>query len=152
MKRTFLISLLGALLFLSCNRDKDCNDLYTLNEVRIFNSNIDESSDIHIYSYAQGSDFTQLVDSSIYIMSFQQVDSIYSLEYIGYLNKNIRTDLDYEFVFNTTNERCRITSINVRKDLCYKNLFHKEYEYSFDGYYVNGEKFACQVITIFPNK
>ncbi len=149
MKRTILILNLLIVFISSCDRRKYCNDFYILDKIEFFNTTIDGLNNIKIYGYEKGSDFTQIIDSSYYITEFKKT-GIYNNLYTGYLNKNLNTDLDYIINFNLTNKHCKISEINIKESLCYNGLFHKEYEYSFGGYLVNGEPFACQIIKVFP--
>ena len=83
---------------LSCSRP-NCDDTYILDKIQFFNSSINELNSIKIEGYSQGNNFTKIIDSSFYITEFEDFEDTY----YGYLNKPIRTDLDYIFSFSLYN-------------------------------------------------
>src|SRR4030042_3390323 len=144
-----LLFLFLSIVLTNCEGSKDCDDRYVLDRMLFFNSNIEELNNIEIIGYKKGSDFKTIIDTSYAVVKWEETDDYY-LIYQGYLNKNIRTNLDYLISIKANSKSCRISEIKVKELICYEGLIFKEYSRSFDGYLVNGEKFACQIIKIFP--
>ncbi|MCK5137649.1 MAG: hypothetical protein KAR19_17825 [Bacteroidales bacterium] len=139
-----ILSFLIAVNF-GCSRP-DCIDIYTVDEVIFYRFEIEELNSLKIQGYSPDGSFEKLIDASFYITNFELLGE----EYYGYLNKPIRTDLDYLFFFSQSERWCKITNIQVKEELCYNGMFVKEYIKSFNGYYVDTLRFACQILKVFP--
>lgn len=144
--RTLNVTILIMTLFLivACQKE-DFHDGYTLDKIEFFNSSLDDLNYITIVGYEQGGEFKKIVDSTYYVTTFEEIESPYYI-YYGYLNKDLRTDLDYKISFLSTDQTCKITDIKVKKI----GTLIGGYSRSFNGYKVNGLDFACQIIKLFP--
>lgn len=138
------IFILALFLIVACQKE-EFSDSYTLDKIEFFNSSLDDLNNITIVGYEQGGEFKKIVDSTYYVTDFQEIDSPYYI-YYGYLNKDIRTDLDYKISFLSSGQTCEITEIKVKR----VGTLIGGYSRSFSGYKVNGLDFACQIIKIFP--
>jgi hypothetical protein len=147
VKGTFLIICFAALaLFFSCSKDDEkLSDTYVLDKIMFFNTSLDDLKYITIVGYEQGSNLSTVIDSTYYVLEFEEIENPY-YNYYGYLNKDLRTDLDYKISFLSLGLICEITEIKVKK----YGSFIGGYRRSFDGYKMNGLDFACQIIKVFP--
>lgn len=141
-----LILVLSFSLLLACDDEDRLTDNIILDKMEFFNSTREELDSIKIFAYKQGSNFKKLKDSSYSILEFEKLENSYYLDFYGYLNKDLNPDLDYRILFLSNGDTCDITNIEIVK---YGTIF-TGYSRQFDGYYVNGNEFACQIIKVFP--
>ena len=144
----YLVLLVLLALLNDCTKNK-CSDNCILDRIEFFNLYPDKLNTLQIRGYSKGSNFSMLIDSTYKIIDWIEHEANYWY-FTGSLNKDLMTDLDYEFLFPDYREKCRITDIKVNLEPCSFGLFSKAYSRSFDGYYVNDERFACQIIKVFP--
>ena len=128
----------------ACKKD-DFSDVYVLDKMEFFNSSSDDLNNITIVGYEQGGEFKKIVDRTYYVTTFEEIENPY-YDYNGYLNKDLRTDLDYKISFLSSGKTCEITEIKVKK----AGTLLGGYSRSFNGFKVNGSDFNCQIIKIFP--
>lgn len=147
IQQIFIISMI-LLTFLSCNTDNNCDDFYILDKIEVFNVRTEALNEIEIKGYEKDNSFSKIIDSTIYLTDYYKVDSFYA-HFIGYLNKDLNTNLDYKITFSNWDKICLITEIKVKESPC-GGIISNDYSKSFDGYQVNGVTFKCQIIKVFP--
>lgn len=144
--RHALLLIVISVLIYSCCTQKECANAFDLKEIQLDGFSLEETSDISIYSYLKGENFTKAIDSA----------STKSRTYTGNLDDDLiitipivfNSEFDYKLFFHRMGVTYEISEITTISEKCNDCFLTSDNYVRLASYKVNGRLYEISSFLI----